>query len=41
MAPYSAQLTALSKVPPAVTAYLTAHAAAVQTAAAATLGQWR
>ena len=41
MAPYSAQLTALSKVPPGVFAYLTAHAAAVQTAAAATAGQWK
>ncbi len=41
IAPYSAQLTALSKVPPAVFAYLTAHAAAVQTAAAATVNQWK
>ena len=41
MAPYSAQLTALSKVPPGVFAYLTAHAAAVQTAAAATVNQWK
>jgi MFS family permease len=41
MAPYGAQLTALSKVPPAVTAYLTAHASAVQTAAAQTVGQWK
>ena len=41
MAPYSAQLTALSKVPPSVTAYLTAHASAVQTAAAQTVGQWK
>ena len=41
MAPYSAQLTALSKVPPSVIAYLTAHASAVQTAAASTAGQWK
>jgi MFS family permease len=41
IAPYSAQLTALSKVPPGVFAYLNAHAAAVQTAAANTVGQWK
>ena len=41
MAPYSAQLTALSKVPPAAIAYLTAHGSAVQTAAATTAGQWK
>ncbi len=41
IAPYSAQLTALSKVPPAAIAYLTAHASAVQSAAAATVGQWK
>jgi MFS family permease len=41
MAPYSAQLTALSKVPPGVFPYLTAHAAAVQKAAAQTAGQWK
>ena len=41
MAPYSAQLTALSKVPPAALAYLNAHASAVQTAAAKTGGQWK
>jgi hypothetical protein len=41
MAPYSAQLTALSKVPPAAIAYLTAHAPAVQSAAASTVGQWK
>jgi MFS transporter, ACS family, D-galactonate transporter len=41
MAPYSAQLTALSKVPPGVFPYLTAHAAAVQKAAAQTVGQWK
>jgi hypothetical protein len=41
LAPFTAQLTALSKVPPSVFAYLTAHAAAVQKAAAETAGQWR
>jgi MFS family permease len=41
MAPYSAQLTALSKVPPQVFPYLQAHAAAVQSAAAKTAGQWK
>ena len=41
MAPYSAQLTALSKVPPAAIAYLTAHGTAVQKAAAQTAGQWK
>ncbi len=41
MAPYSAQLAALSKVPPSVTAYLDDHAAAVETAAADTAGQWK
>jgi MFS family permease len=41
IAPYSAQLTALSKVPPTVIAYLTAHASAVQTAAAQTASQWK
>jgi MFS transporter, ACS family, D-galactonate transporter len=41
IAPYSAQLTALSKVPPGVFAYLKAHAAAVQKAAAQTVGQWK
>src|ERR1700722_12169244 len=41
MAPYSAQLTALSKVPAAVFPYLTPHGAAVQTAAANTVGQWK
>jgi MFS family permease len=40
MAPYSAQLTALSKAAPAL-AFLTAHGAAVQTAAANTVGQWK
>ena len=41
IAPYSTQLTALSKVPPAAIAYLTAHAAAVQKAAAQTANQWK
>jgi MFS family permease len=41
LAPYTAQLTALSKVPPQVFPYLTAHAAAVRKAAADTAGQWR
>ena len=41
MAPYAAQLTALSKVPPQVFPYLTAHAAAVQKAAAQAPGQWK
>jgi MFS family permease len=41
IAPYSAQLTALSKVPPSVLAYMSAHAAAVQKAAAQTVGQWK
>ena len=41
LAPYTAQLTALSKVPPAAIAYLKAHGAAVQKAAAQTAGQWK
>jgi MFS family permease len=41
VAPYAAQLTALSKVPPQALAYLSAHAAAVQKAAAQTASQWR
>ena len=41
MAPYWAQLTALSKVPPGVFAYLTAHGAAVKKAAAQTASQWK
>ncbi len=41
VAPYAAQLTALSKVPPSVFAYLKAHGAAVQKAAADTAGQWK
>jgi MFS family permease len=41
VAPFAAQLTALSKVPPQVFAYLKAHGAAVQAAAAEAPGQWR
>jgi MFS transporter, ACS family, D-galactonate transporter len=41
LAPYSAQLTALAKVPPSVFTYLKAHGAAVQNAAAVTASQWR
>jgi len=41
LVPYTAQLTALSKIPQPVIAYLTAHASAVQKAAAETAGQWR
>jgi Major Facilitator Superfamily len=41
VAPFAAQLTALSKVPPGVFAYLKAHGTAVQNAAAQSPGQWR
>jgi MFS family permease len=41
LAPFTAQLTALSKVPPSAIAYLQAHGAAVQKAAAQTAGQWK
>jgi MFS family permease len=41
IAPFAAQLTALSKVPPAVFTYLKAHGAAVQKASADTAGQWQ
>jgi MFS family permease len=41
LAPFTAQLTALSKVPPQVATFMTAHAADVQKAAADTAGQWR
>ncbi len=41
VAPYAAQLTALSKVPAQALAHLSAHAAAVQKAAAQTAGQWK
>jgi MFS family permease len=41
LVPYRAQLTALSKVPPSAIAYLNAHGAAVQKAAAQTAGQWK
>jgi hypothetical protein len=41
LAPYSAQLTALSKVPPSAIAYLTAHGTKVTTAAAQQASQWK
>jgi MFS family permease len=41
IAPFATQLTALSKVPPSVFAYLKAHGAAVQKASADTAGQWK
>jgi hypothetical protein len=41
IAPFAAQLTALSQVPPGVFAYLKAHGASVQTAAAQSPGQWQ
>jgi hypothetical protein len=41
IAPFAPQLTALSKVPPSVFAYLNAHGAAVTKAAAQTAGQWK
>ncbi len=41
LAPYKAQLTALSKVPPSALAYMKAHGADVQKAAAQTAGQWK
>jgi hypothetical protein len=41
VAPFAAQLTALSKVPPAAFAYLKAHGTDVQKAAAESPGQWR
>ena len=41
IAPYGTQLTALSKVPPSAFAYLKAHGADVQNAAAKTAGQWK
>ncbi len=39
--PYAAQLTALSKIPPAQLQYLQDHAASVQQAAAEAPGQWK
>jgi len=39
--PYSAQLTALSKVPPQVFPYLEAHGTTVRSAAAEAPGQWK
>ena len=41
LAPYSAPLAALAKVPPQVFPYLAAHGAAVQKAAAQQASQWR
>jgi MFS family permease len=41
LAPYSAQLTALSHIPPSVSAFMSAHAASVQKAAADTASQWK
>ena len=41
VAPFAAQLTALSKVPAPVFPFLKAHAGAVQKAAAETAGQWQ
>ncbi|HEX9063851.1 MAG TPA: MFS transporter [Streptosporangiaceae bacterium] len=41
IAPFASQLTALSKVPAPVFAYLKAHGAQVQKAAAETAGQWK
>jgi MFS family permease len=41
IAPFQAQLTALSKIPPAVSAYLKAHVGAVQKASADAPGQWK
>jgi MFS family permease len=41
IAPFAAQLTALSKVPPQVFAYLKAHGAAVQKASVQAPGQWK
>jgi MFS family permease len=39
--PYASQLTALSKIPQPVIAYMTAHGAAVQKAASQAPGQWK
>ncbi|HVB42121.1 MAG TPA: MFS transporter [Streptosporangiaceae bacterium] len=41
LAPFQAQLLALSKVPPSAFAYLSAHGTAVQKAATQTVGQWK
>ena len=41
VAPFAAQLTALSKVPPQVFVYMKAHLTDVQNAAAESPGQWR
>jgi MFS family permease len=39
--PYAAQLTALSKIPPSVTTFLTQHATSVEAASAEAAGQWK
>jgi sugar phosphate permease len=39
--PYAKQLTALSKIPPSVTTYLTEHLTSVLTAQAQAAGQWK
>jgi len=39
--PYAKQLTALSKIPPSVTTYLTQHASSVEAASAEAAGQWK
>jgi MFS family permease len=41
LAPYSAQLTALSKVPPSAIAYLSAHGSAIAKDSAEQAGQWK
>jgi hypothetical protein len=41
LAPYAAQLTALSKVPPSVLSFLQAHGPAVRKAQAEAPGQWK
>ncbi len=41
VAPYSSELAALAKVPASVTAFMSAHAAKVQSAAAKTGSQWK
>jgi MFS family permease len=39
--PYAKQLTALSKIPPSVSTYMTEHGSDVQTASAEAAGQWK
>jgi hypothetical protein len=41
LTPYTKTLTAYSKVPPAVLAFMSAHASSVLNAAAVTAGQWK